>query len=113
MNGTAAMAVGMFRHTTANTAGNSLSIQSGGATSGATDKAAGDLLLRPGVSTGIGGANVRIQGMTRATSSGTGDNSAIDRIIVSSAKTLTDAATSLRHRVEHASDVRWRDPVND
>ena len=32
----------MERHTTANTAGNTLTVQAGGATSGATDKAGGD-----------------------------------------------------------------------
>ncbi len=58
--GTAATSWGMLRHTTANTAGNSLSVIAGGATSGATDKAGGNLLLYPGVSTGAGKADTII-----------------------------------------------------
>ena len=40
------------RHTTADTAGNNLTIQAGGATSGATDKTGGTLILSPGIATG-------------------------------------------------------------
>jgi hypothetical protein len=94
--GTVARTIQSGRHTTANTAGNSLTIQSGGATSGATDKAPGDLILVSGVSTGTGGANVKIQTMTRALSTGTSDNTATDRIIVTSPKSITDgSATTL------------------
>lgn len=42
------------RNTTTNIAGNSLRIQSGGATSGATDKNAGDMIISGGISTGAG-----------------------------------------------------------
>jgi hypothetical protein len=90
LNGNVAGALEMYRHTTSNTAGTSLTIQSGGATSGATDKAAGDLILVPGLSTGTGGANVKIQTMTRALSTGTSDNTATDRIIAQSPKSVTN-----------------------
>lgn len=56
MLGTAAGKVTMQRHTTANTAGNSLSLIAGGATSGATDKAGGPLYLKAGTSTGAAGS---------------------------------------------------------
>src|SRR5687767_14239985 len=81
----------MERHTTANTAGNPLTLQAGGATSGATDKAGGDLILAPGLSTGTGAGKVRIQVPTTATATGTTDNSLVDRLIITSAKALTDA----------------------
>jgi hypothetical protein len=48
----------MERHTTANTAGNTLTIQSGGATSGATDKDGGDLILSSGIATGNGASSI-------------------------------------------------------
>jgi hypothetical protein len=52
LNGNAAAAIHLERETTANTAGNALTVQAGGATSGATDKAGGTLNLESGVSTG-------------------------------------------------------------
>ena len=79
----------MERHTTSNTAGNSLTVQAGGATSGATDKNAGMLTLAPGISTNTGFSSVRLQGLTRAASTGTTDNTLVDRIIVPSEFNLT------------------------
>jgi hypothetical protein len=96
LSGQVARTLQSARHTTSNTAGNNLTIKSGGATSGATDKASGDLILVPGLSTGTGGANVKIQTMTRALSTGTSDNTATDRIIVTSPKSIADgSATTL------------------
>jgi len=60
------------RHTTANTAGNTLTITAGGATAAATDKAGGDLILTPGLSTGTGESGVQIKGVP-AGSTGTAD----------------------------------------
>ena len=60
------------RHTTANTAGNTLTITAGGATVAATDKAGGDLILTPGLSTGTGESGVQIKGVP-AGSTGTAD----------------------------------------
>lgn len=76
MIGTAARSIGMERHTTANTAGNNLTIQAGGATSAATDKAGGILLLQAGIGTGATRGTVQI-GTRYPTTSGTGDNIAI------------------------------------
>lgn len=72
INGNAAFALGLERHTTANTIGNTLTVQAGGATSGATDKNGGDLILKPGVSTGTGLSGVQIFGCP-AGSTGTAD----------------------------------------
>jgi len=60
--GNAARIIWSERHTTANTAGNTLTLQAGGATAGATDKAGGNLVLWPGVSTGSAESGVIIAG---------------------------------------------------
>lgn len=88
--GTANRTIWLERHTTTNTAGKSLTVEAGGATSGATDKNGGDLVLATGLSTGTGIANARIQVPSRATSTGTADNTLTDRLVVTGAKTLTD-----------------------
>jgi len=75
---TAAKSVGMNRHTTANTIGQVLTIQSGGATSGATNKAAGNLVLRTGLSTGSGAGSVIIQTADNVAAS-TADNTVTTR----------------------------------
>lgn len=72
--GNEARTIWLERHTTANTAGNSLTVQGGGATPAATDKNGGDLLLLPGVSTGTGECGVQIKGCVAGTT-GTTDNS--------------------------------------
>jgi hypothetical protein len=74
LGGNAARTIWMERHTTANTAGNSLTIQAGGATVGATDKAAGDLILAPGISTGNQGGKVQIQSTLKGASGTTDHN---------------------------------------
>ncbi len=72
LGGNVARVFASERHTTANTAGNTLTVTAGGATSGATDKAGGDLILTPGLSTGIGESGVQIKGVP-AGSTGTTD----------------------------------------
>ncbi len=77
--GNAARVWAMERHTTANTAGNTLTVSAGGATPAATDKAGGQLVLKPGVSTGAGTGTVKIQtypGIAAATT----DNTAVDAV---------------------------------
>lgn len=59
-----------------------------------TNKNGGTLNLQPGVSTGTGNSIVSIQGYTKG-ASGSTDNTVIDRVVVTGAKTLTDSATSL------------------
>lgn len=88
-SGQAARTIWMERHTTSNTAGNSLTVQAGGATVAATDKNGGALILSPGASTGTGIVSVNIKGYTQGTT-GTSDNTQIDRQIVGNVKTLTN-----------------------
>ncbi|MBZ5529727.1 MAG: hypothetical protein LAN71_17760 [Acidobacteriia bacterium] len=73
LDGQAARTIWMERNYTSNTAGNTLTVQGGGATSGATNKAGGDLILAAGLSTGTGESGVKIQS-SPAGGSGTGDN---------------------------------------
>ena len=77
-SGQAARTWSLARHTTSNTAGNDLTIQAGGATSGATDKIGGNLILSAGIATGSGGTplsngSVIFMGAAAGGSSGTGD----------------------------------------
>ena len=72
LGGNSARIFWMERHTTANTAGNTLTITAGGATSGATDKAGGALILQGGLSTGTGESGVQIYGCV-AGATGTAD----------------------------------------
>jgi hypothetical protein len=90
----------MERHTTANTAGNTLTLQAGGATAGATDKESGMLVLAPGTSTGIGFSSIKLQGLSRATSTGTSDNVLSDRIIIPSEFNLTNSSANSLFEVE-------------
>ena len=79
--GNAARIFWMERHTTADSVGNSLTIQAGGATVAATNKAGGQLILLPGLSTGSAESGITIRGCV-AGSAGTGDNSLQDMIKV-------------------------------
>lgn len=62
------------RQTTANTAGNNLSISVGGATSGATNKAGGNLILQSGIATGTATSQIQFNAAP-ANLTGTSDNS--------------------------------------
>jgi hypothetical protein len=84
LSGNASRTIWMERHTTANTAGNSLNVSAGGATSGATDKDGGGLILSPGVSTGTGKTSTTINRYSKASSTGTSDNTAYQAMIIPS-----------------------------
>jgi hypothetical protein len=71
----------MERHTTTDTSGNSLTIQGGSATASATNKAGGQLILVPGLSTGTGESGVTVQGCL-AGSTGTTDGTLQDMVKV-------------------------------
>ncbi len=90
LGGNSARTIWMERHTTANTAGNNLTLQSGGATAGATDKDGGMLVEAPGLSTGTGKSSIRLQSLSRAASTATSNNTLEDRFIVPSVKNLTN-----------------------
>jgi len=79
--GTSARIFGMTRHTTANTAGNNLTINAGGATSGATDKNGGDTYITSGIATGSGSSNIYFQTAT-AGAAGTADRSPTTKMLL-------------------------------
>lgn len=73
--------LGLERNSVANTAGNDITVQSGGATTGATDKIGGNLILASGVSTGTGSSNIYLQTATAATT-GTADNAPTTKLTI-------------------------------
>ena len=77
--GNAARTWWLERHTTTNTAGKTLTIQAGGATAAATDKAGGNLILAPGLSTGTGNNQILFKTSTPG-STGTADNALATRV---------------------------------
>ena len=89
-DGTSARTWGVARNTTSNTAGSNLTLYSGSATTGATDKNGGMLLLVPGVSTGTGVSSFRIQRNARAASTATSNNALTDAFIIPSSKICQD-----------------------
>jgi hypothetical protein len=93
IGGNVARTIWMERHTTANTAGNDLTVQGGGATSGATDKSGGMVVLKPGLSTGTGKGSIRFQRLTRASGTGTTDNTLVDAHIIAAEARITAEAT--------------------
>jgi len=77
LEGTAARTFSVERHTTANTAGVALTVQAGGATSAATDKAGGVLYLKSGIATGDGGSAIEFWTVAASQGAGTTDRSPI------------------------------------
>jgi hypothetical protein len=81
LNGTSAQTMGMIRNSTANSAGNNLSVEASGATSAASDKNGGSLLLRSGISTGTGSSSIMFQ-TADATASGSADNNPTTKMTI-------------------------------
>ena len=107
LGGEAARIIAMERRTASNTAGSALTIRSGGATSGATNKSSGSLTLASGISTGTGvGGSVIIQTPAKGTS-GTSDNALTTRLtvagstgsITATSSASTGSITGLTHNV--------------
>ncbi len=80
ISGDAAKTVSMARNPVANTAGNALTVQSGSATSAATDKNAGTLVLASGLSTGTGSGGINLQTSSQQATTNTTDNAVATRL---------------------------------
>ena len=94
--GASASSMTVGRQTTASTAGSSLTIEGGGATSGGTDLNGGDVIIKAGQPTGLGKSSVRLQAASAGTASGSSENVPVDRLVIPSSKTITeDVATDL------------------
>lgn len=91
-DGTAGSSISIARNTTSDTAGQNFTVQSGGATSGATNKNAGNLILASGVSTGTGTGSILLQ-TAPAGSSGTSDNA------VATVATINSTGIILKERL--------------
>jgi excisionase family DNA binding protein len=81
LGGTGARTIWMERNTTAATAGQGLTLSSGGAIAGTADLAGGDLTLKSGISTGTGTSALRFFTAT-AGSTGTSDNTPTEKMTI-------------------------------
>jgi hypothetical protein len=63
MSGQVAETIAMYRETTASTAGNNLTVQAGGATSGGSNLQGGNLVLSAGIATGNAGGTSALNGV--------------------------------------------------
>jgi hypothetical protein len=75
LSGSAAQTFWMERNPTSNTAGTNLTVEASGATSGATNKNGGNLVLSSGTSTGSGTSNIQFN-VFPGTAGTTSDNAA-------------------------------------
>jgi hypothetical protein len=91
--GTSSQTLGMLRNTTADTAGNALTVQAGGATSASTNKDGGNLVLASGASTGTGASSISFQ-TSSAGSSGTSDNTPTTKMTITGAGRVGIGTTS-------------------
>lgn len=100
-NGTAAKAVNVDRTTTASTAGRALTVQSGGAVSGGTNIAGGNLILSSGIATGNSTSDIKFFTAT-AGSSGTTDRNPTEKMVIKGSGNVgigTDSPTYPLHVV--------------
>ena len=81
----------MERNTTAATAGQGLTISSGGAIAGTADLAGGDLNIKSGIATGTGSSAVRFFTATPQGSTNTTDNTPTEKMTILSAPSTHDA----------------------
>jgi len=105
LHGEAARSIKQNRRSTSNTAGNTLTVQAAGATSGATDKDGGALILSPGESTGLGKTYINLKNYTQAPSTTTSDNTQIDGGFLGVCKALTEATATTFMTVTVASNT--------
>lgn len=81
LDGTTARTIWMERNTTAATAGQGLTLSSGGAIAGTADLAGGDLTLKSGISTGTGTSSIHFYTAT-AGLTGTLDNAPTEKMTI-------------------------------
>ena len=93
LDGTSARTIWMERNTTAATAGQGLTLSSGGAIAGTNNLVGGDLTLKSGISTGTGDSAIHFFTAT-AGSSGSSDNNPTEKMtILGSGKVLLGATS--------------------
>lgn len=102
------------RRSTANTAGNTMVLQAGGATALATDKAGGTLQLNSGLSTGTGTSQILLRTYTPGTT-GTADNAIATRVTISSTAVAINAPVTVTPTTDasYLFDVGGTDTSNN
>ena len=100
--GNSARSIGLNRHTTSNTAGNTFSHYAGGATSGASDKNGGNYDIYAGIATGNGSSQFNVY-TTTAGASGTTDRTPSLKLNVNGVGTmeLTTSTANSKLRIGH------------
>ena len=93
-DGGAARTIGMERVTTSNTAGNNLTISASSATVSATDKNGGDVVISGGIATGTGSSRIVFRTATANFSTGTGDRTPSDKVIITGNGTIIQNGVS-------------------
>ena len=106
LGGTAARTFGMERNTTAATAGQGLTITSGGAYVAGTNLAGGDLTLKSGISTGTGDSAIHFLTATAATS-GTADNTQTEKMTILGSGNVGIGVTSPSAQFHTTGTVRF------
>ena len=104
LGGAAARNVGMERGTVADTAGFALTVNAGGATSGGTNRAGGNLLLTSGVSTGNAVSDVIVQ-TSGGGASGTADRAVAEVMRITGAGNVGIGTVSPTRRLDVAGEV--------
>lgn len=104
IGGLVARNIGMERGTVANTAGFDLTLNSGGATSAATDKAGGDLILQSGIATGDGGSEMELQITQASQGAGTADRSPTTVVKIDNTKSTLVGDGGTTNYAKFASD---------
>jgi len=99
LDGTAARTIWMERNTTAATAGQGLTLSSGGAISGTADLAGGDLTLKSGISTGTGTSALHLYTAT-AGSTGTSDNTPTEKMTILGSGNVGIGTTNPGYKLE-------------
>ena len=106
LGGQAAQTMWMERNTTANTAGNSLTLQSSGATSGATDKAGGTLQLSSGIATGLGNSSITFYTAANQLSTNTTDNVPTQKMVITGYGNVGIGTAAPSYALDVAGDIR-------
>jgi hypothetical protein len=100
------------RNTTANTAGNTLSIYGGGATSGSNNKNSGGITLNSGEKTGVySNSSIKIQ-TQGSNAASTADNVSYDRAVFMSTENLFDNTLDTLFRVTLGADSMFTGTLN-
>lgn len=110
LGGTAARTIQMERNTTAATAGQGLTLSSGGAIAGTANLVGGDLTLKSGISTGTGTSNLRFFTATAGTT-GTTDNTPTEKMTILGSGYVGIGTTAPQGKLHVAGTSDWQGTI--